>query len=132
MSTHIITFTATGHAPVLLPVASGYAPQPRAQQNVSISGGGVIRTTNLAPQERTISIPFSRLTRDQYLSLTSLIGHVQFSATGITITDPFEAHENMHYIRGLEGGRWSRGDRYSVTLTFRKSAVDFLTSNIIV
>ena len=122
-----IILSTPGHASLTLPVSVGYAPQTSPSQNVSKSGGGVIRTTHLAPEGRTLSIPLQALTRQEFLDLKSLIDAAKFSAVGITIEDPFETHERMHYTSGLDGGsRWSRGDEYSTTLRFTQSAVESL------
>lgn len=127
-----VTFSAPGHADLALRVANGYVPQISPRKNRHISGGGVIRTTNLAAPKSTLSIPLKNLTRQEFLGLVALVTHVDFYSSPLTIEDPFETHERMHYTGGLDGGRWSRGDRYACTLQFEQSAADELTSNIIV
>lgn len=127
-----VTFSVPGHTDLTLRIASGYAPEPAPGQNVSKSGGGVIRTVNYAPALRTLRIPLKRLDRTEYQALVALIEAADYSSAAMTITDPFETHERMHYIRGIAQGSWSRGDLFSATLEFQQSAADFLTSNIIV
>lgn len=126
-----VTLSATGQANLTLPVATGYAPHDIPRQESSVSGGGVFRSVTLAPDTLEISLVFQGLERAEYTRLRTFFTGIGWGRTPVSIQDPFETHPRMHYVRGWESGRWSRGDLYSVTLRFRQSSADSLGTIVV-
>ncbi len=126
-----VTLSATGQADLTLPIATGYAPHDIPRQSSSVSGGGVFRTTELAPDTLEITLTLQNITRTEYTALRAFLIGIRWGATAVSITDPFGVHPRMHYAGGWGSGRWRRGDEYSVALTFRQSAADSLGTVVV-
>ena len=118
-----IILSAPGHADVTLPVSKGYFPEIDTGQMVETTANGVILVTEANKPITSLKIPFSRLTRAQISALKSIIEHVNYSEGGITVTDPYDTYENMHYISGLHA-RWTRGDEYACIIELKQSTQD--------
>ena len=127
-----VVLSAGGQTDLELPVSGGYAPQVHHNQEASISGGGVFRSVTLAPERTDLNVPIDQIDRTKYIALDTFLRNINYSVGAITIQDPFETFERMHYVRGFQSGRWVRGDFYTCTLIFQQSAAEELTSNIIV
>ena len=107
---------------VRAPASGGYRANPEIDQKVSVSGGGTIYTTDFGGETQTLQVQLRRLTRIEYTALKDFIlTTCRGSAFPFDLTDHQGTHPNLHYISGLEGAEWHRGDLFNVTLQLEKS-----------
>ena len=122
-NTTTITLRSQSRSVTVRAPASGYRANPQIDQEVSVSGGGTIYTTDFGGETQTLQVQLRRLSRIEYTALKDFIlTTCRGSAFSFNLTDYQGTHPNLHYISGLEGAELHRGDLFNVTLQLQKSA----------
>lgn len=100
-----------------------YRPKNPPRQVITISGGGVMRVSDMGVPDHVLVLSFVRLTPDEFEDLFDfIVDDLKFKGLPCTYTDhEGTAHTNMHYTDGLDTReQWGNG-RWNITITLTKN-----------